>query len=603
MSDNPDRGRPKGNQDSFTTPDDVTEQAGKNRGKIHSKEREILVKWQMAGTSDLPTTKRQLLGLLATLMMAFPNNITIIDRKQQEWTYEETEDEERFQKLCESLAIQIHPLKNKQQRVQRWVAVTKIRTSTTIQEWKNNDQFYTSATELKVYVFPHPFAYDEWDIISIGFIKDVHVIHFPREILHDQIKDLLKTQEPNPPTFQIIPQRITTSDKTASTRAYTIQCPKASAEKLTHLMTHGPFRTEPNQLFVPFRYKKGNPELFLKCIRQQNEIYYKTWIIKIEGLTYEMMNMVHSEVEHIKGVFRVVPSKRFNTIGEWKILVDQTKCSFVHRTLSKEWPSILNLIPQEIKAGAPENFPAPAISSKKVREYQESDSDADSYGSLLSVGTDVSQMTTDEASLNEMPESYKYPSYAAATMASQSSTDSVQLSSPTGSTQNEWQKEKKELEIQLKQQAAQIEKIQADLQARILRSQDLEDQLAQALDLAHSRDARHEEMLEKFEQLMERTAAQSTDRKVDHYPTTPDREPKQANSPPSKKANTNMSPHRNIYSLFRQPTGRALSSGSTSTTRSAPQRRQANHPEPALMEIDDVPPLPPPGAKSGKKIE
>lgn len=584
--------------------DDITEQAGSNRKKIEAEEREMLVKWQLPGTNDSTTTKRQLTNLLANLMIAFPNNVTVIDKKQREWNYQETTNEVAFIKECESLATQLYPTKNKQNQTIRWIAITRIRTITTIQEWKNNDQFYTNAIEAKVYVFPHPFEEEEWDIVNIGFMKNIHAVHFPRDLLHAHITQLMKTQSPTPPPFQIIPQRITTTDKKATTKAYTIQCPAASTKQLTHLLTHGQFRNEQNMMFVPFRYKKGNPELFLQCVRQQNEIYHKTWIIKVAGLTFEAMDVIHTELEKLSGVFHVVPSKRLEAIGEWKLLVDQTKCAFIHRILTKEWSNLMSKIPQAILNDAPEHFPVPAISSKKIWDYQDSDSDADSYGSLLSIGTEVSQMTADDATLNELPPSYQFPTYAAAASTSNVSTASTQFSSPTTSTSTGWQKEKQEMQAQLQRQAAQIEKIQADLQARISRSQDLEEQLAQALDLAHSRDARHEEMMEKFELLLNQKST-LIDPDKDSLPTTPDRDPNRRKSPPSKKANTNMSPHRNIYSLFRPQPGKANSiSRQMQPTNNHPTNNRAimSHTYHS-MDIDDEHPIPPPGAKSGKKTE
>ena len=591
--------------------DDNTEQAGSNRERIQAEEREILVKWQLRSTNDITSTKRQLSTLLGNLMIAFPNDVTVIDTKKREWSYQESVNDERFLKECESLSTQLHPIKNKQKQTIRWIAITRIRTTTTIQEWKNNDIFHTNITEAKAYVFPHPFEENEWEIANIGFIRDIHAVHFPRELLHAHLIQLMKSQDSNPPAFQILPQRITTADKTATTKAYTVQCPIANAKQLTNLFTHGSFRNEQNMLFVPFRYKNTNPDLFLQCIRQQNEIYHKTWIIKVEGLTFEAMDVIHSELIKIKGLFHVVPSKRLETVGEWKLLVDQTKCAFIHRTLTKTWPNLLSQIPQKMLDDAPATFPAPAISSKKVRDYQDTDSDADSYGSLLSIGTEVSQLTVEDTTLNELPASYQFQSYvdatatstrsyAEATAASTMSSESNHFSSPTNSTSIDWQKEKQELEAQLRYQATQIEKIQADLHARIIRSQDLEEQLAQALDLAHSRDARHEEMMEKFELLMNRNSMLSVPNQ-EVLLSTPDRDLNRPQSPPNKKANTNMSPHRNIYSLFRQQPSKL--NGTRQTQSSHPQTRRARTASVNSMDIDEAQPTSPPGTKSGQKIE
>lgn len=581
--------------------DDNTEPASSNRSQFEEVEEEMHVKWQMPGNQDLISAKKQLMQLLGSLLINFPGRITLVDHKHREWCYQEKEDEEKFQTDFKNVSVQLHPLKNKQQRTTRWVAVTKIRSTTHIKDWKNNDPFYTNVTEAKTYVFPHPFKLDEWDIVSIGFIKEVHAIHYPKELLHEQLHQLISDQNINAPTFQLIPQRITTTNKKASTKAFIVQCPKSTAKQLIHILTHGKFRDEHNQMFVPFKFKSTKPETFLKCIRQQNDIYYKTWIIKVEGISYDAMEVIKTDITNIKGVHHVVPSKRAKDIGEWKIMVDQTKCAYIHRMLSSKWTNIVAKIPTHLLKESPQTFSTPRISSKKLRDHQDSDSDTDSYGSLLTTGTDATNETTDDVSLNELPTSYQYPTYANAVMASTTSIDSTQISSPTTSNNNDWLREKQELEGQIQKQAAQIEKIQSDLQTKISRSQDLEEQLAQAIDLAHSRDARQEEMLEKFERLMQYHHNHAMD--MEHaLPSSPPRNQGLSDPPPSKKANTNSSPNRTTYALFKQPPTREQL-GHKNINEKLP-RNQRSTSSSSLQHMDTDDDLQqPPGAKSGQKLE
>lgn len=578
-------------QPTGTYADDITEPAGCNRIRKDAAEQELYVKWQMPGSPDQANAKKQLHQLLVTLLLTFPNQVTLIDTKKQEWEYHESDDSEKFEKSFGKVSLQIHPVKNKQQKIVRWVSITKLRTITEIKDWKNNDQFYSTVIEAKTHLFPHPFQADEWDIASIGFLKGVHAIHYPKEEMHKQICQLITDDNRSlqPPKFQLIPQRVTSTDKQASTKAYTVQCPKSEANRLSHLLTHGAFRNAPNQMFVPFKYKSTKRDVFLQCIRQQNDVYYKTWIVKVEGLSKEAMEVIKPDILSLKGVYHVVPTKRTKAIGEWKIMVDQAKCAFIHRTLTTIWPTMVAKISQDILEASPAWYSTPAISSKKVREYQDSESDVDSYGSLLTTGTEVSQMTLEDTSLNELPPSYQLPTYAAAVMASNTSIDNTQISSPTVSTHNEWKKDKQELEAQIQSQAAQIEKIKADLQAKISRSQDLEEQLAQAIDLAHSRDARHEEMMEKFEMLMQQQVHQLSNTNY-----SPARHHQAPESPPSKKANTNASPARNLYAVFRSSTGRNI----TGNISRSPSTSSLTN-----METDDDHPPPPPGVKSGQKLE
>ena len=591
--------------------DDATEAAGSNRGKMDEEIVTKLVKWQMPGDHDVSSAKRTLQQLLCYLLVSHPGEIMLIDGKQREWVYYEHEDEEKFAKECEQISVQVHPIKNKEKRINRWVAITKIASASTISQWKDNVHFYSSVDEESTYIFPHPFTETQWDITTIGFIKNIHAVHYPQDLLRSQLNDMIRKQNKNPPTFQLISQRITTADKKASTKAYTVQCAREHASQLLHLFTHGDFRLESNQIFIPFKYKTKKQDLFLQCIRQQNEIYHKTWLIKLEGINMEVMNYLRKDIAQIMGVQHIVPSKRLEDIGEWKILVDQTKCAFIHRQMTESWQAMLSKIPSQALESLPQHFSLPMISSKRARDYQETDSDADSYGSLLTTGTALSMMTNEDASMNELPDDYKFPSYASAAANSTKTGFDTDVSSPTMSTTADWTHEKQQLEAQIRAQTELIEKIQADLESKIMRSTDLEEQLAQAIELAHSRDARHAEMLSRFETLMNNfpqvnitpttTGGHDGISETQSQPTTPERQPLEPVPPPSR-LNTTSSPHRTLYTIFRQ-------SGGLSRTplRTGPRRQAKRKQPPTLltqpMDTDDESRPPPPGANPGKKTE
>ena len=170
------------NNNTLNNDDDITEMAGANRRRNSGLEEEKLIKWQLPGDHDIASAKRVLIQLLNDLVMTHTNDVTIIDSKQREWSFSNHDDEERFRKEMETMAVNLHPIKNKKQnKVVRWVSITKICATTNIADWKkNNDFFYDTVHEAKAHLFPHPFGYDGWDIISIGFIKEIHAIHYPR---------------------------------------------------------------------------------------------------------------------------------------------------------------------------------------------------------------------------------------------------------------------------------------------------------------------------------------------------------------------------------------------------------------------------------------
>ena len=237
--------------------DDITEQAGANRTPNGGQMTEKLVKWQIPGSHDMVSAKKILGQLLATLLVNHPNEVTLIDRKQREWNYDETQNENDFLQEFETVSIQLHALRKKDKSIAKWISITRFSSISNPQDWKNNDPFYALIAETKTYIFPHPFGVDDWDIVNVGFIRNIHAVHYPREVLHQQITQLLIKHHDRVPTFQVIPQTITTADKTATTKAYSVQCLKDDATTMIQMLTHGVFREPPNQIFVPFKYKKN----------------------------------------------------------------------------------------------------------------------------------------------------------------------------------------------------------------------------------------------------------------------------------------------------------------------------------------------------------
>jgi hypothetical protein len=593
---------------TWSDQDENTEAAGSNRGKNDEVEQEFLVKWQMAGNLSLKDAKQQLLGLLSELLMCYSNKVTYIDYRAREWMFTNNDKEEPFVREFQKAVMKLYAVRNKDQKILKWVVITKFRACRSLQDWRNNEYFYSMVMESKTYMFPHPFQQDEWEVSSIGFLKDIHVAHYTIDYLQGFLNTHLQKENTTTPVFQLIPQRITNKDKTATTRAYTIQCLKKDARELIQRLTHGYFRNNP--IFIPFKYKTTQPEVFTKCIRRQNEVYYKTWVIKLEGLTKEAITHIQDEIHDIQGVFQIVPTKKFVERGEWKILVEQSKCQYVHRQITSKWDEITQHILPEALSQAPSQWPAPRVSSQRVRDYQDNSNESDSYGSILTTGTEMSTTLEDEDKLNDLPAAYTYPTYAtAATRSQDSSVTSTQISSPTASTISEWHQEKKALEALIHQQAAQLDQIQADLQAKISRSRDLEDQLAQAIELAHSRDVRYEEMMIKFDMMMNKmmpnqggsegsTIIEPMEVEANDPNSTPKKKsPRQSifDTPPPKKTNKNPTPEKPMYSIF-QP--------SKDIPIPPPPRNQRPPPlltQPTATEADMTKPKP--GAKTGKKSE
>ena len=119
---------------------------------------------------------------------------------------------------------------------------------------------------------------------------------------------------------------------------------------------------------------------------------------------------------------------------------------------------------------------------------------------------------------------------------------------------------------------------------------------SQKLEVSHSHEMRHQEMMEKFELLMRyQTERGSADNQV---PASYGRQQIPSESPPAKKANTNASPGRHVYGIFNHP-------GRQTTVLSTHFRARQSSPTTAAqnMDTDDDPPIPQPVIRPGKKLE
>ena len=96
----------------------------------------------MATNLDAATAKRQIATLLGELMSSF-NDVSFIDHKKREWSFNQNDEYEAFLKEVNNATIQVHPMKNQQQKIIRWVTITKVRAASRISDWKNNDFFST----------------------------------------------------------------------------------------------------------------------------------------------------------------------------------------------------------------------------------------------------------------------------------------------------------------------------------------------------------------------------------------------------------------------------------------------------------------------------
>ena len=156
----------------------------------------------------------------------------------------------------------------------------------------------------------------------------------------------------------------------------------------------------------------------------------------------------------------------------------------------------------------------------------------------------------------------------------------------------------------------------AELQEKISRSADLEEKLAQAIELAYNRDARYEEMMNKFDLLLNHTNNENRDVEmkssalVEYNPRTRSYSPPpsslNAETPPLKKANKATTPQRPQYSVFGKTTSKTSSKHRPTITNPVPFSKQSSF-QPLTQPLDTDLLMdttqPTPGDKTGHQKE
>jgi hypothetical protein len=324
-----------------TDDDDKTVRSGGRNSKNDEEIKDFLIKITFRPhRRDIPITKKEVLDIHRSLCQAMtevPGKLTIIDNSKEEHV------------LKSSLTGKEQQFKPKQRsKDNQWIIVMRLITDLPLSAIKHYYEVHEilQGPKCNVLMHKHLFTEEDWNIAKIGFLHNIHVGHVPIELAKKRVMDTIADQNPTIklPKMELFSTFITsTTDKgTNKTQGYEIQCLSKDAKTLGRIL-------EKALLMTPYYYKRKEPATFAKSVRIQNHCLTNTWVIKISGVSKEMMVKLKPALKkNQSSIADIIETRRIEDDGDWKLLVPKDHFSRVYKGLQDTWEEMINLMGVDI---------------------------------------------------------------------------------------------------------------------------------------------------------------------------------------------------------------------------------------------------------------
>lgn len=377
--------------------DEETVVTSENRSSNERELREICVKWVFPMLED----KRKILQghhAIVSLMLKANPELVVIDNKGREHTEQKTmvstEKHRPFDFYND----------NGNRNKRTLACIHRLRTQKSLSELKESWGVLEELRKHQAYVRGHAFGEKDREISHIGFIPGVNMTNTNKDVVKEEIATMLRKEQQEVPNFEIIQVRVDKgkgSKPFERTRAYEIQCLQKDASRLAKQLQSGTFRKHP--VYVPYRMKRSKPETFKNAIKSQIKAVADQWVIKVQGLTPDMVQCIQTKLREYKAE-GIVPTYNKHR-GEWKILVNRQNHKETLQQLKENWTGIMAEIPEEVRNSSPMDDPKIISRSHAAYESSSEEGTVDTYGTILSslyYGTDAEEETRSEISDSEI---------------------------------------------------------------------------------------------------------------------------------------------------------------------------------------------------------
>jgi hypothetical protein len=372
--------------------DDVTVEMAANRAEKAREMKEFCVKWVFPLKHDGRQVLRQHWNMLGMMFDAFPDIVVIGNGSNNNITNcQEFETKNECKPSKQAGKGQHFRLHNDVRNVkqQTTTIIHRFRTIRSLKELKSAEGVIKKLQEEKAYVRLHAFSEIDVHIAHLGFVHSVNPYHTPAEHVKQGLLGMLHQDQTEVPNFEIVKIRVMTENARSwkdRVEAYEVQCAQQCASTLAHMLRSGSFANEP--IVIPYYYRKSQPKMFQGALNRQRRVLLTQYVIKVDGISPAMAPII-SEAITLPTIIGMVPSPKTH-LGEWRLLVDQSKFQEAMKWLHQNWNEIVESIPDDLIEDSPFDHD-PRITSRlgKTRDDPYSsdkseDGTIDSYGTLLS---------------------------------------------------------------------------------------------------------------------------------------------------------------------------------------------------------------------------
>lgn len=346
---------------------------------------EIMIQFEfLTKTNDTSKdTAKKHAQILQTMIDQFGGNLVVISNK-----HEVLEDfEEAITKPSAHMIdfkIQVKNTKRNNQRTQIHYVTHKISTNLKYRDILN--ALKPTLEEHKSRMHKHSFKESQWNIARLGFLFTTNAVQTPTHIAEQNLTQTLAKEHRNVPVFHLRPTKISAGKSALQrTHAFEIQCLHEEAAEMIKLLQGKQF--EDNPIFCPYSYRTNKPDLFIKCVARTNHIIASTWVLKIAGISDQIMDIYHTKLSGIEGFIDVIPAKDHQLQGSWKILVEDKHSHQAYREIAQLNSIVTEFIPQDELNQLPTDYPPISLTSRPPTSIQDDTSSQATYATMLSNAT------------------------------------------------------------------------------------------------------------------------------------------------------------------------------------------------------------------------
>ena len=357
--------------------DELTVTTGESPTANSHKTNEICIRWEFPTNMDKKTLMKSHLDILKAMKSAFPNMI-IIDNNREEHATTKTLNLSKA-----GVKFEFWTSKNRTTTNQRVICQHRMRTDAPLSEVKSTWEVMEKLRKAKAYVGLHELGEKVKDVAHLGFLLKTHVVHVPKSIAIQRLRQRLKEEHGEVPRFTLVAQNITANknnDLRNRARAYDIRCDYRDAPRLTKMLQSDTFTQDP--VYMPYYMRKMNPTAFTNALRLQNEIHCNAYVIKATGISTATMDFLWQQIATEAGMMEIVPTVHHQQKGEWKILVHKDQFNQMHTKLNQLLEKWWNEQDEQTQKEYP--YPEPKITSRRNSGQHDSDDESlHTYSSML----------------------------------------------------------------------------------------------------------------------------------------------------------------------------------------------------------------------------